>query len=304
MSPARETPVTTAIILRAILMVMIGIFLLDLMAVFIRMLSDRYPASELAAFRNFFGILPSALILLGSADWHARGRPLRMRQWQLAALRGAFVTGAQFSFYVALTKLEFATVSTLAFAGPMIVTALSVPVLGDRVGPWRWAAVGIGFLGVLLVMNPGGDAFTYWAILPLLAAAGYASSSVTVRLIDRDVPSALVNIYSTFSAMIGALILMLALDTPVMVASWSELALIAVMGASGGTGVLCLIIGYRMVQPSIIAPFEFTGILFAFGLGWVFFAEAPFDRLFPGVVLIVGAGLLIVWRERRAEASP
>jgi len=239
-SPSQDT--STTILLRAILIVMAGIFLLTFMGVLVRILRETYPVTELAAFRNLFGMLPPALILFGSAAWHAGGRSLAMRQWWLAALRGLFVTFAQLCFYMALTRLEFATVSTLAFAGPMIVTALSVPVLGDRVGPWRWAAVTIGFAGVILVMQPGGDAFTYAALLPIGAAVGYSCSAVTVRLIDRDVPSPLVNIYSTFATLIGASVLMLILDDPVAVASWRDMGLIVIMGSSGGLGVLCLII--------------------------------------------------------------
>ena len=292
-------------VLIPILVVLTGILLLDVMGVFIRILSATYPAQELAALRNLFGMVPSAILLVSMASWHAGGRKLGMRQWKLALLRGVFVTGAQLCFYIALTKLEFATVSTLAFASPMIVTALSVPVLGDRVGPWRWAAVLIGFAGIIMVMQPGADTFTPWALLPLGAAFGYASASVMVRLVDKDVPSPLVNLYSNLSALAGAVILTLATAEPVAIASWRDLGLIVAMGVSGGVGVLCLTIAYRMTSPSILAPFEYTGILFAFTLGWVVFHEAPFDRLFPGVLLIVGAGLLIVWRERRVgQAVP
>lgn len=283
------------------MLIMLGIFLLDVMGVFIRILSDTYPAQELAIFRNLFGMLPSAILLWSLADWHTRGRPIRIRQWRLAFARGLFVTFAQLCFYVALTKLEFATVSTLAFAGPMIVTALSVPVLGERVGPWRWAAVVIGFGGILLIMRPGTDTFTVWALLPIGAAAGYATSAVMVRLMDQDVPSPLVNMYANISAMAGAAVLTVLMVDPVAIQSWRDLGLIAAMGCSGGMGVLCLTYAYRMTQPAILAPFEYTGIVFAFLLGWLVFNEAPFETLFPGVLLIVAAGLLIVWRESKTK---
>ncbi len=290
------------LILFPILIIMAGIFLLDVMGVFIRILSATYPPQELAVFRNFFGMVPSAILLWTVTEWHARGRPIRIRQWKLAFVRGLFVTFAQLCFYIALTKLEFATVSTLAFAGPMIVTALSVPVLGERVGPWRWAAVLIGFAGILLIMRPGTDTFTVWALLPLGAAAGYATSAVLVRLMDDDVPSPLVNMYANVAAMVGAAILTLLMVEPVAIQSWRDLGLIAAMGCSGGAGVLCLTYAYRMTQPSILAPFEYTGIIFAFALGWLVFNEAPFATLFPGVLFIVAAGLLIVWREQKTKS--
>ena len=290
-------------VLLAIASVLTGIFLLDVMGVFIRILSDTYPAEQLSAFRNLFGIVPSAILLLSMAEWHAGGRRLRIRQWRLALFRGAFVIVAQLCFYVALTRLEFATVSALAFASPMIVTALSRPVLGDRVGPWRWAAVLIGFGGVILIMQPGTDAFSLWALLPVAAAFFYASASVTVRLIDREVPIPLVNLYANAASLSLATLITLTLSEPVWIASAADLGLIALMGICGGAGVLFLTLAYRTATPSVIAPFEFTGILFAFLLGWLVFNEAPFDRLFPGVLLIIGAGLLIVWREQRAKTA-
>ncbi|MEM8537883.1 MAG: DMT family transporter [Pseudomonadota bacterium] len=285
-------------ILIPVLYILTGIFLLDLMAVMIRILSDNYPLMELAAFRNLFGLLPSAILLATSADWHAKGRSLRMKQWPLGLLRGVLVTFAQVCFYFALLELEFATVGTLVYASPLIVTALSFPLLGERVGPWRWGAVLVGFLGVLLIMRPGTDAFTLAAMLPLGAALGYASSSVLVRRIDRDVPAPLVNMYASGAAMVCATCIMLATVQPVWIASWSDAAMIVAMGCCGGAGVLFLIFAYRRATPSVLAPFEYAGILMTFALGWVFFNEAPFGVLFPGVLLIVGAGLLIIWRER------
>ncbi len=288
-------------VLRAVLVCLAGILLLDVMGVFIRVLSATYPASELAALRNFFGMIPSALLLLASAQWRASGKRLVIRQWRLAFLRGVFVTGAQLSFYLALTRMEFATVSTLAFASPLFVTALSVPVLGAQVGIWRWSAVLIGFAGIVMVMQPGSDAFTWAALLPLGAALGYASAGVTIRLIDTDVSSPLVNLYSSFAAMLGACVLMLIFDDPVRIASWHDLGMIVAMGTCGGLGVLFLIVAYRITEPANITPFEYFGIVFAFALGWFVFGEAPFDRLFPGVLLIVAGGLLIIWREREVK---
>lgn len=285
-------------VLIPVLYITIGIFLLDVMAVMIRILSDSYPTMQLAAFRNLFGMVPSLLLLATSAEWHAKGRSMKMRQWPLGMFRGVLVTGAQVCFYFALLQLEFATVGTLVYVSPLIVTALSVPLLGERVGPWRWCAVLFGFAGVVMIMRPGSDTFSLAALLPVGAALGYASSSVLVRRIDRDVPAPLVNMYASFAAMCCASVIMLATVEPVAIASWQDAAMIAAMGFSGGTGVLFLIFAYRRAAPSVLAPFEYSGILITFWLGWVFFDEAPVGVLFPGVLLIVGGGLLIIWRER------
>ncbi len=277
---------------------LLGVFLLTAMGAVIKHLGDSYPPQELAAFRNLFGLVPSVLMLLTASDWHARGRPIRIRQWRLAFLRGLCVAFAQFCFYTSLAHLAFATASTLVFAGPLFVAALSMPLLRERVGPGRWAAVVVGFGGVILVMQPGTDAFTPIALLPILAALGYAVSTTSVRLVDSDVPSPLLNLYAHSSAFAGAAAFTLATTGYVPIDSAGDWMWIAAMGLCGGAGVLCLVIAYRLTTPSNLAPFDYLGIVFAFALGFVFFSEAPFESLFPGIILIVGAGLAIVWLER------
>ena len=271
------------------------------MAAIVKHLGDDYPAQQLAALRNLLGLVPTLIVLLTSREWHEQGKPVRIVQWKIAFSRGLFVAVAQFCFYTSLVHLEFATASTLAFAGPMFVTALSVPLLRERVGSWRWSAVLIGFSGVVLVMRPGSDLFTPYALLPLGAALGYALSAVTVRLVPGSVPSPMLNAYAHVSAFLGATVLTLATTGYVPIATATDWAWIVAMGLCGGTGVLCLVVAYRMTKPSNLAPFEYFGIPFAFGLGYLFFGEAPFDRIFPGVVLIVGGGFLIIWRDRRPQ---
>lgn len=284
---------------RAILINLAGVFLLDLMGLIIKHLSGHYGAAELSAYRNLFGMAPSLIFLWLAADWQARGRRIVIRQWPLAFLRGGFVTVAQFLFYLSLGRLEFATATTISFSMALFTTALSVPLLGNRVGAVRWLAVGIGFAGVVMVMGPGSDAFGPDALLPLGAAFFYALVSVTARLMDPEVPSPLVNLYSNVAAMVGAAALCLATGGFSPIASAGDLMWIFAMGALGGVGVLCLVISYRMAEPGDLAPFSFFGILSAFVLGWAVFGEAPVDRLFPGALLIAAGGLMIVWRERR-----
>ncbi len=283
--------------LKAILVNLAGIFLLDLMGVIIKFLGPAYGASELAFYRNIFAMAPSFLVLWLSADWRAKGRSYRIRQWPLAWVRGAFVAMAQFMFYLSLVRLEFATASTIGFSMSLFITAFAVPLLGEQVGPVRWASVLIGFLGVLMVMGIGSDVFTWDALLPVGAAIFYALTSVTARLFDDDVPTPLMNLYSNATSIVGAALLCLAGGGFSPVGSAADVALIAVMGTLGGVGVLLLVVSFRMAEPSTLSPFNYFGIPFAIGLGWLFFDEAPFDRLFPGVLLIIGSGLMIVWRE-------
>ncbi len=279
--------------------VLLAIFMFSIMSAIIKYLGSSYAAQQLSVFRNAFGLVPSIVILLISREWHAAGRPIVIRQWKLALLRGVFVAIAQVCLYAALVRIDFATASTLAFAGPLFITALSVPVLRDHVGVWRWAAVVLGFAGILLIMRPGSEIFTPFALLPIAAAFFYACSSITVRLMDTAVPSATLNIYATGGALTGSIVILVLSESYRPVASAHDWFWLIAMGIFGGFAVLGLITAYRLTKPSNLAPFEYFGIPFSFVIGWFAFGEAPFEQLIPGALLIIAAGLLIFWRERR-----
>lgn len=283
----------------AIALSLLALVLFDAMGLIIKRLSPVYSAAELSAYRNFFGILPTAIALWSSQAWAASGRSLRIRQWPLALARGLFVTVAQFLFYFSLGKLAFATANTITYSNALFMTALAVPILGERVGPVRWAAVLVGFVGVLMIVGPGSDSFSFVALAPLGAAFLYALAGVTARLMDPGLPSALINLYSVLAALAGSLALALSLGGFSPIASVQDLMWIAGMGLFGGTAVLCLVISYRMTEQSNLAPFSYFGIPIAFLFGWLFFGEAPFGDLFPGAILIAAGGLMVIWRERR-----
>jgi drug/metabolite transporter (DMT)-like permease len=217
----------------------------------------------------------------------------------LICARGLIVTLAQLMFYLSLGLIAFASATTISYSSGLFMTAFAVLLLGERVGLIRWVAVLIGFVGVVMVVGPGRETFTLASLLPLGAAALYALTGVTARLIDEEVPSTLVNLYSTGFAVVGSVVLALFLGGFSPVQSASDLAWIVAMGGFGGTAVLLLIVSFRMTEQSNLAPFSYFGIPMAFFFGWVFFGEAPIQDLFPGSILIVIGGVLVVWRERR-----
>ena len=284
---------------QAILYSLLALLLFDGMGLIIKRLSVSYGAAELSAYRNIVGLAPAALVLWSSKDWHAKGRILRLRQWKLALLRGLILTFAQYFFYLSLGILSFATASTISYANALFVTALAVPLLGEKVGLIRWAAVLVGFAGVVAIVGPGRDSFTPSALLPLGAALCYALTAVTARMMDDVPPTALINLYSTGVATLGALLLALGTGGFSPLNDSTDLIWIAGMGMLGGFAVLILVTAYRMTEQSNLAPFSYFGIPLAFVLGWLFYDEAPWHALFPGAFLIAGGGLLIVWRESR-----
>lgn len=285
--------------LRAVVYILLAILLFDLQGVIIKFLGDRYPVQQLASFRNIFGLLPSLLVLFLSREWHSRGKQLKIRQWRLGLLRGLSIAVAQFCFYLSITKMELATAATLAYISPVLITMLSVPILKHHVGLWRWMAVITGFIGVLMIMDPGSDLFTAYSLLPIVASLGYSLSTVCVPLFDEEVPTALLNMYASVGALFGALLILFATTGYLGVDSATDWLLLLTMGLVGGFAVLALISAYRLAKPASLSPYEYFGIPFAFILGWLFFDEAPFAKLIPGVFLIVAGGMLIAWRERK-----
>jgi len=289
--------------LTAVLFLLCALTLFDGMGLIIKHLSSRYSAAELSTWRNTFGLIPSLVVLYASRDWHAKGRIWKLRQWRMALSRGLILTVAQFSFYLSLGFLTFATASTITYANSLFAVALAVPLLDEKVGWMRWSAVLVGFVGVVWIVRPGGDAFTPAALLPLGAAACYALVGVTARMLDDDVPTPLINLYSSVVALGGAVVLTLLTGGFTPIQYTSDMLLIIAMGGFGGTAVLLLIMAYRRAEQSNLAPFNYFGIPLAFVLGWVFFDEAPWGELFPGALLILVSGLLIVWRERQLRRN-
>ncbi len=288
---------------KGILILLLALLLFDIMGVMIKILGERYPVYQVAMYRNLFAFIPAIIALYTSVSWHKQGRPLGLKRWRLGLIRGLFIVFAQGCFYLSLQHMEFATATSIAFAGPLITTALSVVLLKMTVGVWRWFAVLISFSGILLVMQPGSEVFTWYAILPLLASAGYATNSITSRLFDDSVPTPVINLYASVSTLIGTSLIVLGSDSYVPVASSTDWLLLVAMGMSGGAAVFLWITAFRMTEPGNLTPFEYFGIPTAFVLGWMFFDEAPFDRLMPGVLLIIVGGFMIIWRERVNERS-
>jgi len=288
---------------RAIAISLVALVLFDLMGLIIKLLSPRYSAAELSAYRNIFGLIPSAIALWSSPAWHRGGRKLRVRQRFIVYVRGVIVTLAQLMFYLSLARIAFATTTTITYSGALFTTVFAVFILKERVGVLRWGAVLIGFIGVMMVMGLGRDSFTWDALLPVGAAVLYALTGVTARLVDEDVPSALVNLYSTAFAIVGSLLIAVFLGGFSPIHSLSDFLWIVAMGGFGGSAVLCLIVSYRMTEQSNLAPFSYFGIPFAFFFGWLFFGEAPIRDLFPGALLIIIGGLIVIWRERRLGRS-
>jgi drug/metabolite transporter (DMT)-like permease len=288
--------------LRAILICLLAYICFDTMAVHVRILSERYSPQELSVYRNVLGVLPSVVLLAYSRELSFKLDDYKIKQWKLAFGRGLFVAIAQLLFYTALANLELATVSALGQTNALFVVLIAIIIYGETVGAWRWGAVILGFVGALLIVQPGTEVFTWTAILPIGAAFCYAASIVTLRSFDKSISSAILYLYSATAAAIGAILLAATTTDFSPIQSVQDGLLIFSMSICGGFGVVFLMFAFRNAPASVLAPFSYFGIITAFVFGWFFFGEFPVDTLFPGILFIVASGLIILWREQQAKS--
>jgi drug/metabolite transporter (DMT)-like permease len=220
----------------------------------------------------------------------ATGRPLL--QWS----RSALLLGSTLLNFFALRYLQLDEALAILFSTPFIVTALSGPVLGEWVGWRRWAAIAVGFLGVLVVTRPAGGGIHPAAVLSVASAACYALYSLATRVLARTDSNETTLFYSN---LVGALIML-----PVVPFVWTTpndplvVALMIVMGAFGAFGHYLLIIAHRLAPAVVLAPFMYTQLVWVIVLGFMVFADVPNSWTLAGAGIVVGSGLYILHRER------
>ncbi len=221
----------------------------------------------------------------------------RSRNKVALATRAALILVAWLFYYSAARNMGLAQLTSLYYAAPIVVVALSAVILKEKVGWPRWLAVTVGFCGVLLAARPGGGVDPVSAGMALLAAVCWALNVILVRLISRsESTSAQMLVSNTLFALACALALPWTWKNPDLF----SLALMLGLGAAGGLGQFLLYEGFRYAPASMIAPIEYTGFVWAFILGYMIWADIPHLNVVAGALLIVGGSLSLVLFERRS----
>ena len=278
---------------------LLGIVLVDFYGVIIKFLGDKYPSPQLAFFRNFFALLPILFLLLVTKNFSDLFKNISKKFLFLCFLRGMSFVLMQIFYYIAIINMNFATATTLTFSSPIFIVILSMIILRERIGFFRWSAIFIGFVGVLIIMNPTNEVFSLFSTLPLLAALFWAISNIVLKFIPEDISSVKINFYSINFSYLSSIIILVFTSEFSEVETSLHWLLMILIGILGGVASILFSHAYRVMSPSSLAPFEYLGIPSSFILGWVFFYEAPIEQLFPGVIGIVIAGFIIIWRENK-----
>ncbi|WP_417670842.1 DMT family transporter [Roseibium sp.] len=259
-------------------------------------LGGSYTVFQIIFFAMLFAFVPMAILMLADKQV-GNFRPTH--PW-LVSLRSALTIVALSGGFYAFTVLPLAEVYSLLFAAPLLITVFSIPILGEVVRVQRWAAVIVGLVGVLIVLRPGTTELTFGHAAALMSACASALASVLVRKIGPDERSAVLILYPMLLSMIIMGALLPGIYVPVEL---THLAMMAAIGFLSVAAQYSVISGYRSAPAAVIAPMQYSQILWATLFGYFFFDEIPDIYVGLGSGVIIASGLFLVWRESRASVS-
>jgi len=259
-----------------------------------KVLGRSYPISQVIWARFAVHAVVAALLIAP----YLRERPWRSARPGLQVLRGLLLVAATATNFTALRYLQLAETASIYFSAPLIVAALSVPMLGERVGPRRWAAIAAGFAGILIVIRPGLGLVHWAAGIACLTALATALYQILSRKLASADGAHATQFYTAMLAA-GATAPLAALEwTPPDARGW---ALMALLGVLGGIGHWLLTVAHACAPAPVLAPFNYTQIVWMPLLGYLVFADVPSPWTLAGGAVVAVSGLYLLHRERAAK---
>lgn len=277
---------------RSLLLMSLGIALITANDAASKFLVQTHPVGQVIGLRQ----AATLLVLIPYVMFFSRWSALRVVNWNGQIVRGVlFLIGSIFIVW-SLGELPLATAVTMLFASPIFMVVLSAPLLGERIGRHRWIAVLGGFAGVLIIMRPGGEAFQWALLLPVLGALVNALRDVLTRRLSRTETSIAILFWSNIILMAGGLA-----TAPF---GWAPVSASAALwflaaGIFNGTAHFCIIEALRTGEASVVAPIRYTALLWAAAIGFFVWGEIPDFWLWTGAAVIVGSSLYMIRGERR-----
>jgi drug/metabolite transporter (DMT)-like permease len=276
--------------MRGVLCMTAGALVLTVNDGMAKYLTESYPVGQVMALRGVSIVILLAAFYLSTGQVAA----LRVNRWSHQLTRAALMTGSTICFVTGLSLLPIADAIAISFAGPLLTVALAIPFLGESVGWRRWVAILVGFAGVLVMVQPTGDAFRIAALAPIGAAVFGATRDVmTRRMSGTETSSSILMISTTFVTLAGF-------------CSWpfgwqpiqgEHLWIFAVSGLFVGGAQYLMIEGFRLGEVALVAPFKYTTLIWAVIIGAVFWGDIPGIEVLLGAVLVVGGGLYLLRSE-------
>lgn len=281
--------------LRGILSMAAAIAAFSLMDLAMKQLVGTYPAMQVTYLRA----AASLPLLLAFTAIFGQWRDMLPTRWALHLLRGALGVAMLWAFVQSVRFLSLADAYSIYMSAPLLITALSMPFLGEHVGWRRWTAVVVGMLAVILILQPTGTSVvTTGGLLALASAFLYAVSAITIRILSRTDSAAATVIWAIATIAILGGVLSIPGWVPLQPEHWTW---IACLGLSGAVGQHFITAAFRCAPASVIAPLEYTALLWGMGFDWLFWSTTPSARMLTGASIIVASGLYVIYREAQGK---
>jgi drug/metabolite transporter (DMT)-like permease len=273
------------------MLIAVGVF--SIMDALLKLLAPHYPTLQLSALRGAASLPFMVLPLIVTRRLHEL-KPVR---WQLHLARGLIAVGMMAGFVYSVRVLSLADAYAIFLAAPLLVTALSVPFLGEHVG-WKQAvAIAVGLCGVIVMLRPQASSMmTLGAVAALGAATCYAMSVITVRMLTRTDTTASIVFWIMAQLTVYSGLLALPAWQPIRPEDWWPLVGIGITGAIAQR---LITEAFRLAPASTIAPFEYTALLYGVAIDYTIWNVLPSSRMYLGAGIIIASGLYLVWRERQ-----
>jgi drug/metabolite transporter (DMT)-like permease len=276
--------------LRGIVCMVLSLFFFTLSDAVSKWLTEGYPIGRIVFIRCFFMFIPIAVVM----RWQGEPLTFRTTQWKMHLLRTVLFVASSFLIIISVKLLPLADAVAFLHAAPLMITALSVPLLREPVGWHRWGAVLVGFLGILIMTRPTAEAFQIAALVPIAAAAATALRDIATRIMSKTESTNIILAWSIVGLLIAsAATLPFGWTTPTLF----DFGLMILSGVLLGVAHYLMIESYRLAEAALVAPFKYTSIVWAVILGYLIWNDLPDTWIITGSVLIIGSGIYILQRE-------
>jgi drug/metabolite transporter (DMT)-like permease len=255
-----------------------------------------HPLGETIFVRGMFALIPTLFLVYR----HGGRAALRIHDFKAQVVCAVLLVLPIFLFIFSLRHLDLGVAIILVYAGPLLATALGSWVLHERVDARRWGAVGVGFAGVVLVVQPASQAFSPLMLIPVLVALLIAARDIIVRRMLARESTVSIHLYSSLAVMLIALVTSVHEWVPLSLQAWLSLAL---SGLGFGFGIFFVTDALRYADVSLVSPFKYTGVVWALALGYLMWGEVPTMPVVAGALVIVGSGLFLLRQSSSGRAG-
>tara|TARA_B100002052_G_scaffold15357_1_gene12235 strand:- start:154 stop:1035 length:882 start_codon:yes stop_codon:yes gene_type:complete len=252
--------------------------------------SEAYPLGQVLFFRGFFGVILYFIIMPRDRikDFYLTKRP------GLHFLRCMSGLIALVAIFIALRNLPLATVVSISFAAPIFTTIFSIFLLSEKVGMFRWIAVLVGFIGIIIITEPGFSSFNIYFIYPIIFCLGLSYVAIAIRQLSTTEPVWLISLYFSIAITLASLV---TLPYGWVIPNFGDLILLMLIGVFGGVANLWLGQSYKLAEVSLVSPLKYLALVFAIAFGYFIWDEIPSFKTLLGAALVIISSIIIFRRE-------